>query len=160
MMYRVYAAFIMSLGVAVSLVGLASDQAFGRSAVANASASMHPTFRPSFRPPFARSLNHHNRRNREIFFPAIEAFPFDGASYGDFSPPISGPISGGPLSNDINYTYKYDVPWDWAHRFPPGFFGTTPESSSSSSSVPGCSVQTVTVPGTAGKEQTINMVRC
>jgi hypothetical protein len=123
---------------------------------------MHPTFRPPFRPPFARSLNrlnHFNRRNREIFFPAVEGFPFDGQSFGDFSPPISGPISG-PLSNDINYTYKYDVPWDWAHRFPPGFFGTTPESSSSSSSVPGCSVQTVTVPGTAGKEQTINMVRC
>lgn len=160
MMYRVYAAFIMSLGVAVSLVSLASDQAFGRSAVANASASMRPTFRPPFRPPFARSLNRLNRRNGEILFPAFEDFPFDGGSFGNFSQPLSGPITGGPISNDINYTYKYDVPWDWAHRFPPGFFGTPPESSSSSSSVPGCSVQTVTVPGTAGKEQTINMVRC
>jgi hypothetical protein len=149
--------------ISLSAAGsLASDQAFGRSAVANASASMHPSFRPHFRPllrsSVARSLGHHRiRRDREIFFPAVEGFPSDGQPFGEINQPISGPIS-----NDMNYTYKYDVPWDWAHRFPPGFFGATHESSSheSSSSVPGCSVQTVTVPAGSGKEQTINMVRC
>lgn len=25
-------------------------------------------------------------------------------------------------SNDIHFTYKFDVPWDWAHRYPPNIF--------------------------------------
>jgi|SRR5690242_20331661 hypothetical protein len=26
-----------------------------------------------------------------------------------------------PESNDIHFNYKFDVLWDWTHRYPPGF---------------------------------------
>lgn len=29
-------------------------------------------------------------------------------------------------SNDIHFNYKIDVPWDWAHRYPPGFLPPVP----------------------------------
>src|SRR5689334_24193831 len=29
-------------------------------------------------------------------------------------------------SNDVQFTYKLDVPWDWAHRYPPGFLPPVP----------------------------------
>ena len=31
-----------------------------------------------------------------------------------------------PASNDIHFTYKLDVLWDWAHRYPPGFIPGAP----------------------------------
>jgi hypothetical protein len=154
-MHKVYAAFTMSIGVALTL---ASNQAFGGSGAAHGvvSASTHPTFRPSV----ARLSHHHrNAGNFWNFFPGAGGFLWD-SSYGqpgvDATPPVSGPIS-----NDVTYTYKYDVPWDWAHRYPPGYFGGPPAPHSPPVAyVPGCSTQTVTVPGTDGKDQTVNMVRC
>jgi hypothetical protein len=155
MMYKLYAAFLMCLGVALTV---ASSQASGgaRAGHGGVSASMHST---TFHRSFARS-HHHGRRNRGAFFPGSFFWgPYDQPN-GDFAPPISGPISG-PTSNDIDYTYKVDIPWDWAHRFPPGFFGSTPERSSPPVAyVPGCAKQTVTVPGADGKDQTVNVVRC
>jgi hypothetical protein len=95
---------------------------------------------------------------RETFF---GGGPYGDQFNGEVAPPISGPI--GPTSNDINYTYKQDIPWDWAHRFPPGYFGSPAQPSSSAPAmayVPGCARQTVTVPGADGKDQTVNVVRC
>ena len=153
MMYRVFAALTMSLGVALTL---ASNQALGGSAHGVVSASTHPNFRPSV----ARLSHHRNVRNFGNFFPGFGGFYWD-PSYGQPSVDVTPPVSG-PASNDINYTYKYDVPWDWAHRFPPGYFGGPPAPSHSPpvAYVPGCSTQTVTVPGADGKDQTVNMVRC
>jgi hypothetical protein len=153
MMYKVYAAFLMCLGIALTV---ASSQAFGgaRAGHSGVSASMHST---TFHRSFARS-HHHGRRHRGAFFPGSFFWgPYDQPN-GEVAPPqISGPIS-----NDINYTYKFDIPWDWAHRFPPGFFGSSPAESSSPpvAYVPGCAKQTVTVPGADGKDQTVNVVRC
>ena len=153
MMYKVYAAFLMSLGLALALV---SDQAFGgpRGGV---SASPHSSFHRSF------ARFHHLGRRRGDFFPGdfFWGGPYGDQLNGDVVPPISGPI--GPASNDINYTYKQDIPWDWAHRFPPGYFGSPAQPSSSAPAmayVPGCARQTVTVPGADGKDQTVNVVRC
>ena len=152
MMYKVYAAFLMSLGVALTLV---SNQALGgpRAGHGGVSASMHSTFHRTF----ARS--HHQGRNRRDFFPGSFFWgqPYD-QPYPDIAPPVSGPVS-----NDITYTYKYDVPWDWAHRYPPSFYESSSQPSSSSppmAYVPGCAKQTVTVPGADGKDQTVNVVRC
>jgi hypothetical protein len=149
MMYKVYAAFLMCLGVALTV---ASNQASGGSTAAHGgvSASTHSTFHRSF----ARS--HHRGRNRGAFFPGDFFWgPYDQPN-ADLAPPISG-----PTSNDINYTYKFDVPWDWAHRYPPSFFASTPEPPSPPVAyVPGCARQIVTVPGADGKDQTVNVVRC
>jgi hypothetical protein len=77
---------------------------------------------------------------------------------GYYGAPYSEPLmdSSLPLSNDINYnyTYKQDVPWDWAHRYPPN---VTP---SDRPYVPGCSSEPVTVGARGGGEQTVNVIRC
>ena len=59
-----------------------------------------------------------------------------------------------PASNDIHYTYTYDVPWDWAHRYPPAVVPSDRPYVSS------CPAETVTVRGHDGREQTINVMRC
>ena len=151
MMYNVYAAFIMSLSVGLTF---ASNQAFGGSGAGHGgvAASAPSTFHPSV----ARSPNRHTGRHRGTFFPAAGGFFWDGQPNGEFTQPMSG-----PTSSDINYTYKYDVPWDWAHRYPPGFFASPAGPSSPPVAyVPGCSRQTVTVPGADGKDQTVTVVRC
>ena len=147
-MYKVYAAFIMSLSVA-----LASNQAFGGSGAAHGgvSASAHSGFHPSV----VRLPHRHNGRNFGTFFPVV-GDSFLGSSNGE--PNLGVPQ---PMSGDITYTYKYDVPWDWAHRFPPGFFADPPKPPSPPVAyVPGCPAQTVTVLGADGKDQTVTMVRC
>ena len=152
MMYKVYAAFLMSLGIALAL---ASSQAFG-GPKGGVSASPHSTFHRSF----ARS--HHLGRRRGDFFPGdffwggdFFSGPFD-QPYADVAPPISGPIS-----NDTNYTCKLNFPWDWAHRCPPSSFESAPQPPSPPMAyVPGCAKQIVTVPGADGKDQTVNVVRC
>jgi hypothetical protein len=159
MMYKIYAAFLMSLGIALAL---ASDQAFGgpRGGV---SASPHST---AFHRSFARShrFGRNFGRHRGDFFPGdfFWGGPFDDQFNGDVAPPISGAIPG-QIPNELNYTYKQDIPWDWAHRFPPGYFGSPAQPSSPDPAVayvPGCARQTVTVPGADGKDQTVNVVRC
>jgi hypothetical protein len=148
MMYKVYAAFIVSLSAALTL---ASNQAFGQLGAAHGgvSASTHSTFHPSV----TRSPHHHNRRNIGTFFPGDFFWgPWNGQPNVEVTQPISG---------DIHYTYKFDVPWDWAHRYPPSFFASPPEPPSPPVAYrPGCPAQTVTVPGADGKDQTVSMVRC
>ena len=58
-----------------------------------------------------------------------------------------------PQSGDVHYTTTYDVPWDWAHRFPPAV------APSDRPYVPSCPTETVTVPGRNG-QQTVNVTRC
>jgi hypothetical protein len=58
------------------------------------------------------------------------------------------------LSNDAHYTYTYDVPWDWAHRFPPVV------APSDRPYVPSCPTETVVVPGHDGSERSVNVTRC
>ena len=76
------------------------------------------------------------------------------ATYGADGAPLLDAPQPQPASNDVRYTYTYDVPWDWAHRYPPN---VTP---SERPYVPGCGNETVTVPGRGGREQTINVTRC
>ena len=150
MAYKVYAAFIASLGVALTL---ASSESFGRSGAANAgrSASTHSTSHRSV----ARSLHHHHGRNTGAFWPAAGGFfynPPNGEPELDITQPQSG---------DVHYTCTYDIPWDWAHRCPPFVSSSEPPSAPVVRPyVPGCPAQTVTVPMGDGKEQTVSIVRC
>ena len=106
---------------------------------------MHSISRPSV----AHSLRHHRRNDVGAFWP--------GAFWpGDF---FYGPSNGGPLvdftqptSGDI--PYANDVPWDWAHRYPPAVIP------SERPYVPSCPAETVTVPGRDGQEQTVSIMRC
>jgi len=148
---KVCAAFIMFVSVGLVLV---SNQAFGQSGVDNSgiSASMHSTLHPFV----TRSLHHLNRRNITPFFPVDGAFCCglrNDLPAVDVAPSMTG---------DFQYTFKNDVPWDWAHRLPPNFFGSVPADSSAPevSYARGCGTRTVTAPGVDGKDKTISMVRC
>ena len=151
MMYRTYAAFIASLS-AVALM-LAANETFAASGAAHRGGftSTHATSRPSI----AHSLRHHRRNNvGTSFWPGF--WPgdfFDGSwnggfdGYGGTPPDFTQPTSGAiPFAND--------VPWDWAHRYPPL---VTP---SDRPYVTSCPTETVTVPGGDGEEQTVNIMRC
>jgi hypothetical protein len=151
MMSKMCAAFIMSISVALTF---ACNQAFGQSRVGHggSTASTHSTFHPLA----TQSLHHLNRRNIRPFFQAEGGFccgPLNGLPGVDLAPAMTG---------DFHYTFKNDVPWDWAHRLPPNFFGAAPAESPAPdvSYAPGCRTQIVTAPGADGKDRTIDMVRC
>ena len=144
MTYRVHRVLFASLS-AVALM-LAANETFARSGTVPGGGftSTHSISRPSV----ARSLRHHRRNNVGTFWPAV-GDSYYGPSNGEPAVDVSQPISG-----DIHQTYSYDVPWDWAHRYPPA---VTP---SERPYVPSCPGETVTVSGHGGKEQTVNIMRC
>jgi len=54
----------------------------------------------------------------------------------------------------MSYTYQYDVPWDWAHRYPPNVVP------SERPYVTTCPEETVTVPGRNGADASVRVMRC
>jgi hypothetical protein len=143
MTHKMYGALVASLG-AVALM-LAADQASARpgAAARGGSASTHSV---SHRSVAFRSFRHSRGNHGGGFWP--------GGVYFD-EPSSSEPVASvaQPMSGDIRYTSTYDVPWDWAHRYPPAV------APSDRPYVPSCGAETVTVPGHGG-EHTVNVVRC
>jgi hypothetical protein len=143
MTYRLFGALLASLSAAALL--LPANETLARSGgVAPRGAVVGPA---TVRPPIAPSARFH-RRNPGGYWPGAGGFvywPSTNDSYADIAqqPPF--------LSNDVGSTY--DVPWDWAHRYPPNVVP------SDRPYVPSCPSETVTVPGRSG-EQTVNIMRC
>jgi hypothetical protein len=143
MTYRMYGALTASLGV-IALI-LAGNETFARSGgghgggFAAAHAGHHSV---------ARSLGHRRGRNIGGFWPG-GGFYDDGSSNGQAVTDVPQPSSG-----DTHYTYTYDVPWDWAHRYPPNVIPSDRPYVSS------CTPEAVTVPGAGGSEHTVNITRC
>jgi hypothetical protein len=101
-------------------------------------------------PPVARPVaRFHGRNIPWVYWPGGGGFFYDP---GTTSQPFVDAAQ--PVSTDVRYTYTYDVPWDWAHRYPPN---VTP---SDHPYVPSCPSETVTVPGRGGGEHTVNIMRC
>ena len=149
---KMYGAFAASVGV-LALALSANAAAAGSGAAPRAAfAAPHPAH-----PGFARSFRHFHRRGGSFgaftFWPGYDDFG-NGFGYGSGSD--GAPLVGGipPGSNDVRYTTTYDVPWDWAHRFPPM---VTP---SDHPYVPGCHGEEVTVPGRDGAQRVVNVTRC
>ncbi|GLH76700.1 hypothetical protein SSBR45G_16080 [Bradyrhizobium sp. SSBR45G] len=94
-----------------------------------------------------RSFARHHR-GTGVYLPAAGAFAYGG--YADPGAP-EAPVH---TSADVRYTYTYDVPWDWAHRFPPNV------APSDRPYVSTCPMQTVTVPGRRGGDHTVTITRC
>ena len=94
--------------------------------------------------PSMRAFRHHNRFGGGSYWPGAYA-------YGTTSEPVAETPP--PASTDVHYTYTYDVPWDWAHRYPPNVVPSDRPYVSS------CPMETVKVLGRAG-EQTVNITRC
>ena len=78
------------------------------------------------------------------FWPGYGDLGYVPSSYGEPVQPYSQPTSA-----DVHYTQTYDVPWDWAHRFPPN---VTP---SDKPYVSSCPVETLTF-----GDKTVNVMRC
>ena len=139
MMFKLHSAFIASLSAAALL--LATGDAFARSGAA-------PGGGARAMPPAPGQAFGHHRRNVGGYWPA-------GGGY--YYAPTNGesPVDAmQPASRDVRYTYTYDVPWDWAHRYPPNVVPSDRPYVSS------CSAETVTVPGRNGQDKTINITRC
>ncbi|WP_407166427.1 hypothetical protein [Bradyrhizobium sp. ORS 111] len=134
MTYKIYRALVASAGVAALMFGCATET-FARSGAAarGAFAAPHPAFR-------------HHGRIPGAFWPATVGFD---------SGPAGEPLveTAPPISNDVRYTYTYDVPWDWAHRYPPAVVPSDRPYVSS------CPTESVTVPGRGG-DHTVNITRC
>jgi hypothetical protein len=139
MRYRIYGTVFASLSV---IALFAANETFAASQAANRAAfnSPHPTH------PLSPSIWHHRRRNLGAFWPGDY---FYGPSNGEPTIGVTQPPSG-----DIHQTYTYDVPWDWAHRYPPSV------RPSDRPYVSSCPPETVNVPGRDGAEQTITIMRC
>jgi hypothetical protein len=139
MTYRVYTALIASLSFGALM--LAATETVARSASHGGFISKHSISHSRV----AHSLLRHRRDNVGTFWPADGGFygPSNGEPTADGTPPTSG---------DVHYTY--DVPWDWAHRYPPA---VTP---SDRPYVPSCPTETLRFPGRDGNEQTVNVTRC
>jgi hypothetical protein len=130
--------------VCVAAITLAANETFAgpRSGAAAGPWVSRPA--SAVRPPFA----HHRRGFNGGFWPG----GYGGSPY--YGEPLAD--AGQPVSNDANYTYtyKYDVPWDWAHRYPAMVTPTDRPY------VPACSSEPVTVSGRGGGEHTVNVIRC
>ena len=149
MAYKKYGVLIAALGAAVLLS--AANEASARSTSGHRAvvASKHSIAHSHF-----NRFNRFNRRNNFFGNNFGGVWPaFDDSLYG--SPTGQPPMDlTQPIPSDIRNSQAYDIPWDWAHRYPPLVTpGDKPY-------VTTCPSETVTVPGRDGKEQTVNIMRC
>ena len=129
---------------AVTLM-LATSESFARSGTAAGFSSArgipHASPVPWFR--------HHRRHGIGTYWPGAGSYDDGGANGVSF--PDALPDVTQPMSREVRYIH--DVPWDWAHRYPPNVMPSDRPYVSS------CSTEPVTVPGRNG-ERTINITRC
>jgi hypothetical protein len=135
---------IASLGVLALLLTAGETQA---ASGGNFRGGVHAA-RATARPLAAQSLRFHRRHAVASFWPAVDG-SFYAPGYGE---PVADATP--PGSNDVHYTYTRDVPWDWAHRYPPAV------APSDRPYVSTCPAESVTVPGRNGGEHTVNVIRC
>ena len=144
---KMYAALIASVSAA-ALMFAAGETRAGTPHAGVSSAHPHSHFRSHA--PFARHFRHHRFNNNNdvgaVFWP-------DSGPYG--TPSGAGADLSQPIPNDIRNTNAFDIPWDWAHRYPPSV------APSEKPYVPNCPTESVTVPNrNGGGDQTINITRC
>ena len=133
---KMYAAVIASLG-AVALLGPAGET-FAASGASSHHSSSHRSAAHFFR---------HHRRTQ-----AAVVFGDDGSFFGPTGQAVfDGPqgVPGGVASSNTN-----DIPWDWAHRYPPIV------APSQRPYVSSCAAETVTVPDGRGGNGQVNIMRC
>ena len=132
---RINSALIVSLS-AISIVLATSETVAASKSARGAFASAH---RPG------THFSHHNRRSQGD----VGWFGDDGAYYGPNGEELAPPISGSAGYSDTN-----DIPWDWAHRYPPAVVPSARPYVSS------CGAETVTVPDGRGGNGQVNIMRC
>ncbi|MGH6680469.1 MAG: hypothetical protein ACREDL_16415 [Bradyrhizobium sp.] len=126
-------ALIVSLGAAALM--LPATASFAGSPTAPAHPMVHPHR--------AHRFGHHRGFAGGTFWPG---------NYGYYGPAYDeAPVELAPSApTHFHYTYTYDVPWDWAHRYPPMVVP------SNHPYVTSCPTQVVRV----GGGRTVNVIRC
>ena len=145
MMDRRHGALVAALAAAMLMPAASPGLArSGVVATAPAAAAAHPHFRPLA----GHALRRHARSFNGAFWPG-------GYFYDPTGNVVEAPqpaLHAAPT--DVRYTYSYDVPWDWAHRYPPAV------APSDRPYVASCGPEVVAVPGRHGGEHTVNIFRC
>jgi hypothetical protein len=131
---KINRALIVSLS-AVALV-LATNATFA----ASRGASVHST---SHR--LAAHMHHFHRK-------PFAAYVWPG-EYGVYGPNGEAMLDA-PLPGDIRNSNANDIPWDWAHRYPPAL------GPSGRPYVSTCGAETMTVPNGRGGTDQVNIFRC
>jgi hypothetical protein len=93
----------------------------------------------------AHSLRHHHRQQGAFIWG-------DGGYF--YGPAGDALLEGVPLTGDARNSNASDIPWDWAHRYPPAVVP------SNRPYVTSCGAETVTVPDGRGGTGQVNVVRC
>jgi hypothetical protein len=147
MTYRMQGALLASLSAAALLLSLSDS--FARPGGAAPHGMTAAPSGATAHPPIVPGARFHRRNSPFVYWPGGGGFFYDSAGY---SQPFVDAAQ--PVSTDVRYTYTYDVPWDWTHRFPPNVVP------SDRPYVPSCPTEQVTVPGRGGSEHTVNIMRC
>ena len=172
MAYKMYAAFIASLSVALTLV---SNQTFGGSWAGQERniPTLGPAAGGSFYGPGngeqSMSGDIHYRYTDEPLWDAVHQYPeVINVAGQERNGTAVGPAAGGffyglgngerSISGDIRFRNTYEPLWDAVHQYPEVIrrSETVPEPVVRTI-VPGCSAQTVTVPDS---KETVSIVRC
>ena len=150
MMSRSYGALLASLSAAALLLAPSDSNARPGGGAPHGFVGAATPPGPVARPPMAPGGARFRGRNAPwVYWPGGGGFYYGGGNDNQSFVDI-----GQPVSNDVRYTYSYDVPWDWTHRFPPNVVP------SDRPYVQSCPTEQVTVPGRGGGEHTVNIMRC
>lgn len=132
---KINTALIASLS-AVALM-LATSETFAASRTARGASAHRP----------GHFFRHHRRE-------PLAAFVWPGDDGSSFGPNGETAFDGIPQAPGVRYTNTNDIPWDWAHRYPPAVMPSDHPYVSS------CPAETVTVPDGRGGNGQVNIVRC
>ena len=138
---RIYRTLIASVGAIVLTVS--ANETFAASR--GGGTSVHST---SHRLAAHRLAAHrfHHRSQGAIVWPSD-----DGYFYG---PTGDAGFDGAPLTGEVRNSNASDIPWDWAHRYPPAVMPSDRPYVSS------CGAESVTVPDGRGGTGQVNVIRC
>ena len=145
MAYRMYWALIASVSAAALM--LASSETTARSGVAAGGFSAARPIANASAVPWFRHRYRHYSGNYWLGAGGYDDGSSNGERFTDVMPDVTS-------STSREVRYIRDVPWDWAHRYPPDV------APSDRPYVSSCTSEPVTVPGWNGGETTINITRC
>ncbi|MBW7974832.1 hypothetical protein [Bradyrhizobium sp. BR 10289] len=149
---RSFGALFASLSAAALLLSPSDSFARPGGAAPHGVVGAAPPSGPVARPPIASGARFRGRNAPWVYWPGGGGFYYGGYSAGNDNQPFVD--MGQRVSEDVRYTYTYDVPWDWTHRYPPNVVPSDRPYVSS------CPTEQVTVPGRGGGEHTVNIMRC
>jgi hypothetical protein len=141
---RMYGVLTASLG-AIALM-LAANETFAASRGGSHGGAHMASHRP------AGHFRHHRGLQQQG---AFVWWPGDNGYYYGYGPNGQAVLDGTqPLPSDIGSSNASDIPWDWAHRYPPMV------TQSGRPYVSTCGSETLTVPNAQGGTGQVNIVRC